>query len=65
VRLTPRASADRIDGWSQDADGRPLLIARVRAAPVDGAANTALEHLLAEALGRPRSSVSVARGISK
>ena len=47
-----------------DADGRPLLAARVRAAPVDGAANTALEHLLAEALGCPRSRVSVERGAS-
>ena len=45
-------------------DGRPLLAARVRAAPVDGAANTALEHLLAEALGCPRSRVSVERGAS-
>ncbi len=47
-----------------DADGRPILSARVRAAPIDGAANTALERLLTEALGRPRSRVSVERGAS-
>jgi uncharacterized protein YggU (UPF0235/DUF167 family) len=37
---------------------------RVRAAPVEGAANTALERLLADALGLPKSRVSVARGAS-
>jgi uncharacterized protein YggU (UPF0235/DUF167 family) len=62
VRLTPKAAADRIDGWSTDADGRPVLAVRVRAAPVDGAANAALEALLAKALGVRRSAVSVARG---
>ncbi|MEO6341442.1 MAG: DUF167 family protein [Caulobacteraceae bacterium] len=64
VRLTPRANADRLDGWSLDPDGRPLLAARVRAAPVEGAANAALERLLAESLGCPRSKVSVERGAS-
>jgi uncharacterized protein YggU (UPF0235/DUF167 family) len=62
VRLTPRASADRIDGWSRDAEGRPVLAVRVRAAPVEGQANAALEALLAAALGVKRSAVAVARG---
>ncbi len=62
VRLTPRASADRIDGWSQDADGRRVLAVRVRAQPIEGQANAALEALLAKALGVKRSAVSVARG---
>jgi len=35
---------------------------RVAAPPVDGAANDALERLLAERLGVPRSSVAVAAG---
>lgn len=64
VRLTPRAGADRIDGWETDAAGRRHLKARVRAAPVDGEANAALETLLAKALGVPRSSVRVVRGAS-
>jgi uncharacterized protein YggU (UPF0235/DUF167 family) len=62
VRLTPRAADDRIEGWANDADGRPVLAVRVRAAPVQGEANAALEKLLAKALGVPRSTVSVARG---
>lgn len=62
VRLTPGASADRIDGWDVDADGRPVLKVRVRARPIEGEANEALIRLLAKSLGAPRSSVSLARG---
>ncbi len=62
VRLTPKGGADRMEGWGLDADGRPVLCARVRAAPVEGLANVALEQLLAKALGVRRSAVSVVRG---
>lgn len=62
VKLTPGASADRIDGWDVDAEGRPVLKVRVRARPVEGEANDALIRLLARALGVPRSTVSLARG---
>ncbi|MFN3817219.1 DUF167 family protein [Brevundimonas sp.] len=64
VRLTPRGGADRIDGWDQDPDGRPLLRARVRAAPTDGEANTALTALIARGLGISKSDVTIARGAS-
>ena len=62
VRLTPGASADRIDGWDVDADGRPVLKVRVRARPVEGEANAALLKLLAKTLGVPKSAVSLDRG---
>ena len=62
VRLTPRAQADRLDGWSRDEAGRPVLNARVRAAPTEGEANAALEALLAKVLFRPRSAVRVVKG---
>ena len=62
VRLTPKAQADRLDGWSRDEAGRPVLNARVRAAPVEGEANAALEALLSAALFRPRSAVRVVKG---
>jgi uncharacterized protein YggU (UPF0235/DUF167 family) len=62
VRLSPRGGRDAIDGWALDEAGRPLLKVRVAAPPVDGAANAALEALLAKALGLPRSAVVVARG---
>ena len=62
VRLTPGASADRIDGWDVDVDGRPILKVRVRARPVEGEANAALLKLLAKSLGVPKSAVSLERG---
>lgn len=62
VKLTPGASADRIDGWDVDAGGRPVLKVRVRARPIEGEANEALVKLLAGALGVVKSAVSVQRG---
>ncbi|MBX3478177.1 MAG: DUF167 domain-containing protein [Brevundimonas sp.] len=62
VKLQPGASADRIEGWETDPEGRPVLKVRVRARPVDGAANAALVRLLALALGVARSSVTLERG---
>lgn len=62
VRLTPKAAADAIDGPGADAAGAPHLKARVRAVPEKGAANSALEALLAKALRVPKSAVRVERG---
>lgn len=39
-----------------------MLLARVRAQPVEGAANAALEALIAKTLGLPKRAVRVARG---
>lgn len=62
MRLTPGARHDRLEGWDADPEGRSVLKARVRARPVEGAANAALVALLAQALDVPRSRVAVARG---
>ncbi|RUV70808.1 DUF167 domain-containing protein [Mesorhizobium sp. M1A.F.Ca.IN.020.30.1.1] len=62
VRLTPKAAVDRIEGIETAADGRSHLKARVRAVPENGAANTALERMMAKALGVPGSAVSVVAG---
>ena len=62
VRLTPRSSADAVEGSRSAADGSYHIAARVRAAPEKGAANAALEKLLAERLGLPKRSVSVVGG---
>ena len=59
VRVTPRAGRDGIDGVI---DGK--LRVHVRASPVDGAANAAVERLIAGALDVPRSSVRIVRGVT-
>jgi uncharacterized protein YggU (UPF0235/DUF167 family) len=62
VRLTPRGGRDALEGLVELADGRTALKARVRAAPAAGAANLALETLIAEKLGMPRSAVTLIAG---
>lgn len=62
VRLTPKGGRDALSGVETLADGRAVLKARVRAAPEDGRANDALVALVAEALGAPRRSVTIAAG---
>ena len=62
VRATPRGGRDVIDGPETLADGRAVLKVRVRSAPEDGAANEAVRRVLAKALGRPASAVSLVAG---
>jgi uncharacterized protein len=62
VRATPGARTDAIEVVVQDADGKSHLKVRVRAAPEKGRANAAIEALLADALGLPKSAVSVEKG---
>ena len=61
VRLTPKASAEKIDGIADTPDGKALK-AKVRAKPVDNAANDALCNLIAKEMRIPKSSVTVASG---
>lgn len=62
MRLTPRSSADRVEGSVKAADGAYHLAARVRAVPEKGKANDALERLVADWLGEPASKVQVTGG---
>jgi uncharacterized protein (TIGR00251 family) len=62
VRLTPRGGRDAVEGWARDEAGRAYLKVRVAAPPVDGAANAALVRLIAKALKRPLSAVTLASG---
>jgi len=62
VRVQPGASADRIEGRGTDDSGRVFLKVRVRARPEDGAANAAVEVVVAKALGLPKSAVKVVTG---
>lgn len=56
VRVTPGARTEALE----IADGR--LLAKVRAKPEDGKANTAVRELLAAALGVALSRVTLLRG---
>jgi len=62
VRLTPKGGRDTIDGIDILADGRPVLKARVRAAPSEGKANEALCRLIAKAAGVPPRDVALVAG---
>ncbi len=62
VRLTPKSSRDEIGGEDHLSDGSAVLLARVRAVPENGAANAALEALLAKVTGVAKTRVSVVSG---
>jgi len=57
VEVRPRAGRDEIVGWRDS-----HLRLRVRAAPVDGAANEAVRALLADRLGCARSRIEIVQG---
>jgi uncharacterized protein (TIGR00251 family) len=57
VRVQPRGSKTEIVGWH----GKEIRI-RVKAPPVDGAANEELIRFLARQLGVPRSAVTIVSG---
>ena len=57
IRVIPRAGKTMIAGTRDNA-----LLIRLAAAPVDGAANTALIALLAAALDVPKRSIIVTAG---
>ena len=59
VRVQPRASKDEVAGVHGDA-----LRIRLRAPPVDGAANAALVEFLAQVLGVAKQRVRIVTGAS-
>lgn len=64
VRVTPNARQSAFAGWTADEKGRPVLLVKLAAPPVDGKANTELLRFLAEALGCAKSQVTLLRGAS-
>ena len=62
IRVTPNASADRIDGPETLSDGTCVLRLRTRAVPEGGRANVAVIALLAKHLGVPKSTITLVAG---
>lgn len=62
VRLTPKGGRDAIEGVQRLANGRAVLKVRVRAAPLEGAANAALLQMMARALRVAPGRVSLVAG---
>ncbi len=58
VRVTPRASRNAVQGKRSDG----VIVLRVLAPPVDGAANKACRELLAELLGVAKTTVTITGG---
>lgn len=62
VKLTPKASRDRIEGLAADAQGRGYLKVSVTTVPEDGKANKALIDLLAKEWKLPKRSIRIVSG---
>ena len=62
VRLTPKGGRDQLDGIGEDASGKTVLLVRVSAPPVNGAANKALLKFLAKTGGIAKSRVRFIAG---
>jgi len=63
VRVTPKASSDRIKVEHQ-ADGSKRIRVYVTAVPEDGKANQAVIALLAKSLGVPKSALTITHGLT-
>lgn len=64
VRVTPNARKSEFAGWTADEKGRPVLLVKLNAPPVDGKANNELIRFFAKALGCPKGQVTLLRGTS-
>ncbi len=62
VRVTPKASADRVRGVALDQAGVAWLQVSVTAVPEDGRANRAVTALLARRWRVPKSAIEVVQG---
>lgn len=62
VRLTPKASRDRIEGLAPEADGGQVLKVSVTTVPEDGKANAALIKLLSKEWRVPKSAFDIVQG---
>jgi uncharacterized protein (TIGR00251 family) len=64
VRVSPNARRSEFGGWTADEKGRPVLLIKLQAPPVDGKANLELIEFLSSALDCPGSQIVLVRGES-
>ena len=64
IRLTPKASADRVGETRKLQNGDEQLVVCVTAPPEDGKANEAMIRLLAKHLDVPASCLTIMRGMT-
>ncbi len=64
IKLTPKASSDRVGDMRENADGQPVMQVYVTAVPEDGKANEALIRLLAKHFHVAPSRVRILRGLA-
>ncbi len=62
VRVTPNARRSSVMNWGSDEKGRPVLLIKLGAPPVEGKANDELLRFLAELLQVPRGNLELIRG---
>jgi len=62
VRLMPKGGRDALEGVTPDANGKPMLKARIATAAEGGKANASLVVLLAKEFDVPKSAVTIVRG---
>lgn len=65
LRVTPRASANRILSVGETLPGTIALKVSVTAAPEDGKANDAIIKLLAKAWHLAKSDITIVRGVAE
>ncbi len=63
-RVAPNARKSEVVGWGADEKGRPLLMVKLKAPPVEGKANEELLRFIAELLSCAKGEVELVRGAS-
>jgi uncharacterized protein (TIGR00251 family) len=64
LRVSPNARKSEFAGWTADEKGRPVLLVKLAAPPVDGKANEELVRFLAKELDVSKGSITLLRGAS-
>ncbi len=59
VRVTPRSSVDEVVGWNAESN---VLSMRVKASPINNAANEATIKVISKALKVPKSKIRIVGG---